>query len=68
MKTAATILIGLAAITMVVAIRNVFGDGPDKPDQAANSARFVGYVVGSFMVPIVLLIAGLIVWNKSNLR
>jgi hypothetical protein len=68
MKTAAIILFGFAALATVVAIKNVFGGGPNSAERIANSAEFVGFIVGSFLVPIVLLIAGLICLNKSKQR
>ena len=65
MKILAIILIILAVLTSQVAVNNVFLDDAKRPAEAAELA---GYVVGSFLVPLVLLIIGLILWNKAKGR
>jgi fumarate reductase subunit D len=62
MRTGAIVCFVLAALTTVVAVANVIG-GPNRPEGAEN---LVGYAVGSFLVPVVLLIVGLILWGKSG--
>ncbi len=62
MRTTAIVCFGIAALTAVVAVQNVVG-GANRPEEMEN---LVGYAVGSFLVPVVLLIVGLILLGKST--
>ena len=62
MRTGAILCFLIAALATIVAVANVIG-GPNRPEGAEN---VVGYAVGSFLVPLVLLIVGLILWGKSG--
>ena len=62
MRVGAVICFVIAALGTVAALKNVVG-AANRPEGAAN---FVGYAVGSFLVPSVLLIVGLILWGKSS--
>lgn len=64
MKIAAYCLFAIAGLTTLVAINNVFrGAGANRPEGAEN---LVGYAVGSFLVPIALVIVGVILFNKRK--
>ena len=55
-KTGAIACFLAAAVGAIAAVGNII-DGANRPDQIED---LVGYAVGSFLVPIGLLIAGLI--------
>jgi hypothetical protein len=62
MKTAAVILLALAALFAVGAVKNVFLDGANLPrDSAVRS----GFVMGSFLPALACLIIGLVLWKKA---
>jgi hypothetical protein len=61
MRVGAIFCFALAALGTIVAVNNVVG-GANRPEGAEN---VFGYAVGSFLVPVVLLIVGLILWGKS---
>jgi len=63
MKAGAIVCFILAALAGLVAIKNVFGGGPNAP---TDSNQFAGYAVGSFIIPIALVIGGVMLWNKSQ--
>lgn len=64
MKIVAYCLFALAGLGTLVAINIVFrGSGTNRPEGFEN---LVGYAVGAFLVPIVLVIAGLILLNKRR--
>lgn len=61
MPVRAVVFFVLAAITTVIGIRNVL------IASGANSASYnAGYVVGSFLLPLIFLIAGLASVKKSS--
>ena len=62
MRAGAIVCFVIAALAMIVAIQNVVG-GANRPEGAEN---LVGYAVGSFLIPIALLIVGLILWGKAK--
>ena len=64
MRTGAVICFGIAALGTIIAVKNVTG-GPNRPEGPEGQ---VGYVVGLFLIPAVLLIVGLILWGKSGRR
>ncbi len=61
MRVGAVICFVIAALGNIATVNSVVGVA-NRPEGAAN---FVGYAVGSFLVPSVLLIVGLILWGKS---
>ena len=63
MKAAAIVFFVLAGLTALIAIKNVFGGAPNRPGEAP---RLIGYVVGSFLLPLILLIVGLVLHKKSK--
>ena len=64
-KTAAHILFVLAGLTTLVAIKNVFLGGENRPQEIEN---MVGYAVGAFLLPVAFLIIGLVLLNKVKDR
>jgi hypothetical protein len=65
MKTLGIILCGIAAIFTVFGIKRAFINGTDWPEDPSLVAS---YLVGTFLVPMVLLIVGLVLLNKSKQR
>jgi hypothetical protein len=65
MKAGAIVLFVLSAITAFVATKNVFLGGQHRPP---GGELVVSYAVGSFLVPMVLLIVGLVLWKKGQTR
>ena len=61
MRVGAIVCFVIAALGTVAALTNMVG-GANRPEGAEN---VVGYAVGSFLVPLVFLIVGLILWGKS---
>lgn len=61
MRLWAIVLLIFAGMSTLVAFQNVFSH-----DVSPNSAYGAGYVVGSFLVPLALLIGGLSLLNKAN--
>ena len=64
MKPGAIICFVLAALTGLVAVNNVFLGGTGRT--AADQLAAPGYAVGSFLVPIGLLIGGLAIQGKGR--
>lgn len=62
MRTGAIVCFVVSGLATIVAVRNVIG-GSGRPEQIEN---LVGYAVGSFLVPVALLIGGLTLWKKSK--
>ena len=61
MKGAAIILFVLAGLTALIAIKNVFAE-----NRPTDTSRLLGYVVGSFLLPLIFLIIGLVLHKKSK--
>jgi hypothetical protein len=64
MRVGAIACFVVAALAGLVAVQNVMG-GANRPEGADN---VIGYAVGSFLVPVALLIGGLILWGKSGAK
>lgn len=64
MKIAAIICIVLAALTTCGAIANTVFDAAGR--RPADATLMPAYVVGSFTIPMILLIAGLSFWGRAN--
>ena len=62
MRTGAIICFVIAGLAAIVAIINVVG-GDNRPEGIEN---LVGYAVGSFLLPIAVLIGGLVMWGKAK--
>lgn len=62
MRAGAIVCFVIAVLAVIAAIQNVVG-GANRPESAED---LVGYAVGSFLLPVVLLIVGLIFWGKAN--
>lgn len=62
MRIAAYLFFAFAALATLSAL-NAVVEGANRPEGTAN---LVGYAVGSFLVPIVLLIIGLVLWGKAK--
>lgn len=62
MRTGAIICFVIAGLAAIVAIINVVG-GVNRPEGIEN---LVGYAVGSFLLPIAVLIGGLVMWGKAK--
>jgi hypothetical protein len=62
MRVGAIVCFIIAAIAVPVAVMNVVS-GSNRPERVED---FAGYAVGSFLVPIALLVVGLILWGKAN--
>lgn len=61
-KIASTICFALAVITLYVAVMNIAKGPPHDPNmtQAVQNAQVIGYIIGSLIFPVVLLVVGLI--------
>ncbi len=62
MRKAAIICLIFSAFMFPPVVKNVVS-GPNRPDEIEN---YVGYAVGSFLVPVVLLISGLVLLGKAK--
>ncbi len=62
MRTIAIVCYVTAVFGMFVAINHLV----DADNRPRDFEDLVGYAVGSFLVPIACLIAGLVMWGKSN--
>lgn len=65
MKAAAYVLFVLAGLATLAAINNVFLGGANRPERIENLA---GYAVGSFLLPLIFVVAGLTLLNKQKSR
>jgi hypothetical protein len=63
MRNGAIVCFVIAALAGVVAVQSVMF-GANRPEDTG----IVGYAVGAFLLPIVLLIVGLILWGKSGAK
>jgi len=64
MRTGAIVCFVIAGAATLVAINNLVGSaGANRPEGIENLA---GYAVGSFLVPIILLIVGIVLWGKGK--
>jgi tetrahydromethanopterin S-methyltransferase subunit F len=62
MRGGAIVCFVVAAAASELAVRNVM----QKMQQGMDESRLIGFAVGSFILPVVLLIVGLNLWNKSR--
>ena len=62
MRIGAIVCFVIVVLATIVAVQNIVA-GVNRPEGMEN---LVGYAVGSFLVPGVLLIVGLILWGKSG--
>ena len=62
MRTGAILCFVFAALAAIAAVNNVLG-GANRPEGIEN---LVGYAVGSFLLPIALLVGGLVLWGKAK--
>lgn len=62
MKNGAIVCFVLSALTTLGGIKSVVS-GQNRPEEIEN---YVGYAVGSFLVPVVLLISGLVLLGKAK--
>lgn len=62
MKIASVVCFVLAGLGAIVAVLNITNR------EAGPPSEFAGYVVGSAIVPIMFLIAGLWLWQKEDLE
>jgi hypothetical protein len=62
MRNRAIVCLAFAALGTIVAIQNIMG-GANRPEDPGRLAR---YAVGSFLVPMALLIVGLILWGNAK--
>jgi hypothetical protein len=63
MKLIGILIVCLAGLATLVAIQNVFLRPELRPQE---SSELAGYIVGSFLVPIGLLIVGLMVLKRAK--
>lgn len=61
MRTGAIVCFVFSVISTLTGARNVLA-GANRPERGD---LFVSYVVGSFLLPVVFLIVGLILWQKA---
>ena len=62
MRIGAILCFALAGLSAVAGVNNIIG-GANRPEGVEN---LVGYAVGSFLLPIVSLIVGIVLWGKSK--
>lgn len=63
MKALAIVFFVLAAVTLHTGIQQLIHPLPDMPE---GGAKLAGYVVGTFLIPLVPLLIGLRLWKKAK--
>jgi hypothetical protein len=63
MKGGAIVCFVLSGLTMLLAVKNIIARVATQPDRVEYLG---GYVVGSLLIPVVLLIVGISMWQKAN--
>lgn len=64
MRTGAIVCFVIAGAATLVAINNLVGSGSTNRPEGIED--LVGFAVGSFLVPILLLIVGIVLWGKGK--
>ena len=69
MKVGAIVLFVLSGVAALMAIMNVFVSAPDQATDIENPvpqdyAESIGYGFGYVLVPLVLLVVGMVLWQK----